>query len=86
MKIYSKFGLNEFVICLGYKGYMIKEYFANYHLHMRDVTFDLSDNSTIVHHRRTEPWRITLIETGASADGPGRRPGRVPRSRSHPRE
>jgi glucose-1-phosphate cytidylyltransferase len=79
MKIYSKFGLNDFVICLGYKGYMIKEYFANYDLHMSDVTFDLSNNSTIVHHRRAEPWRVTLVETGdKTMTG-----GRIRRAREH---
>lgn len=79
MKIYSKFGLRDFVICLGYKGYMIKEYFANYDLHMSDVTFDLSDNTTTVHHRRAEPWRVTLVDTGdATMTG-----GRVRRVREH---
>lgn len=79
MKIYSEHGLRDFVICLGYKGYMIKEYFANYDLHMSDVTFDLSDNRTIVHHRRAEPWRVTLVETGdATMTG-----GRIRRVREH---
>ncbi len=64
MRIYSKFGLRDFVICLGYKGYVIKEYFANYDLHMSDVTFDMTNNSSIVHHRRAEPWRVTLVDTG----------------------
>ena len=64
MKIYSKFGLNDFVICLGYKGYLIKEFFSNYDLHMSDVTFDLSGNPTTIHQRRTEPWRVTLVDTG----------------------
>jgi len=72
MKIYSRFGLNDFVICLGYKGYMIKEFFSNYDLHMADVTFDMSANSTIVHHRRTEPWRVTLVETGETTMTGGR--------------
>jgi glucose-1-phosphate cytidylyltransferase len=72
MKIYSKFGLNDFVICLGYKGYMIKEFFSNYNLHMADVTFDLSNNSTIVHHHRAEPWRVTLVETGDATMTGGR--------------
>ena len=67
------------MICLGYKGYMIKEYFANYDLHMSDVTFDLSDNTTIVHHRRAEPWRVTLVDTGeATMTG-----GRIRRVREH---
>jgi glucose-1-phosphate cytidylyltransferase len=64
MKIYSAHGLNEFVVCLGYKGYMIKEYFANYFLHTADVTIDLSRNETTIHHNRSEPWRITLVDTG----------------------
>lgn len=64
MKIYSVHGINDFVICLGYKGYMIKEYFANYFLHMSDVTFDMSVNKMEVHHRSAEPWRITLVDTG----------------------
>jgi len=63
MKIYSAFVLNEFIICLGYKGYMIKEFFSNYNLHMADITIDVSTNSTIIHHRRTEP-KITLVDTG----------------------
>jgi glucose-1-phosphate cytidylyltransferase len=79
MQIYSHFGLHDFVICLGYKGYMIKEYFANYDLHTSDVTFDLSNNSTIVHHRRAEPWRVTLVDTGdATMTG-----GRIRRVRQH---
>lgn len=64
MKLYSAHGINEFVICLGYKGYAIKEYFANYFLHQADVTFDIAGNSIEVHSRRAEPWRVTLIETG----------------------
>ena len=64
MKIYSRFGLNDFIICLGYKGYMIKEFFSNYHIHMADVTFDLLEHSTTVHRKRAEPWRVTLVETG----------------------
>jgi glucose-1-phosphate cytidylyltransferase len=64
MKIYSHFGLNDFIICCGYKGYVIKEYFANYFLHMSDVTFDLNTDSVEVHRKRAEPWRITLVETG----------------------
>lgn len=79
MRIYSKCGLNDFVICLGYKGYMIKEYFVNYHLHMSDVTFDLSNNSTIVHNRRAEPWRVTLVDTGDDT----MTGGRVRRVREH---
>lgn len=64
MKIYSAHGVNDFVICCGYKGYLIKEYFANYFLHMSDVTFDMSKNSMEVHQRSAEPWRVTLIDTG----------------------
>lgn len=63
MKIYSAHGINEFVICLGYKGYVIKEYFANYFLHSSDVTFDLTNNSMEVHHKKAEPWKVTLIDT-----------------------
>lgn len=64
MKIYSSHGLRDFVICLGYKGYLIKEYFANYFLHMSDVTFDLSTNSMEIHQNTSEPWRVTLVDTG----------------------
>jgi glucose-1-phosphate cytidylyltransferase len=64
MKIYSCYDINEFVICLGYKGYMIKEYFANYFLHMSDVTLDLNENKMSVHQNYCEPWKITLIDTG----------------------
>lgn len=64
MKIYSAHGVNDFVICCGYKGYMIKEYFANYFLHMSDVTFDIAKNQMQVHQRHAEPWRVTLVDTG----------------------
>lgn len=64
MKIYSHYGINDFVICLGYKGYVIKEYFANYFLHMSNVTFDMTANRMEVHERYAEPWRVTLIDTG----------------------
>ena len=64
MKIYSHHGVNDFIICLGYKGYMIKEYFANYFLHMSDVTFDMEHNRMEVHQRKAEPWRVTLVDTG----------------------
>ena len=64
MKTYSFHGVNEFVICCGYKGYMIKEYFANYFLHVSDVTFDISENRMEVHRERAEPWRVTLVDTG----------------------
>jgi len=64
MKIYSYYGINDFVICCGYKGYMIKEYFANYFLHMSDVTIDMKKNSMEVHQQFAEPWRVTLVDTG----------------------
>ncbi len=64
MKIYSAHGVNDFVICCGYKGYLIKEYFANYFLHMSDVTFDMEHNRMEVHQRKAEPWRVTLVDTG----------------------
>ena len=64
MKLYSHHGIQEFVVCCGYKGYIIKEYFANYFLHMSDVTFDMSRNAMEVHHRNAEPWKVTLVDTG----------------------
>jgi glucose-1-phosphate cytidylyltransferase len=64
MKIYSAHGVNDFVICCGYRGYVIKEYFANYFLHMSDVTFDVQGNRMEVHHKYAEPWRVTLVDTG----------------------
>ena len=64
MKVYSAHGVDEFVICCGYKGYVIKEYFANYFLHTSDVTFDMSDNSMVVHRKTADPWRVTLVDTG----------------------
>ncbi len=64
MKIYSSHGINDFIICLGYKGYVIKEYFANYYLHMSNVTFDMSNNRMEVHENKVEPWRVTLVDTG----------------------
>jgi glucose-1-phosphate cytidylyltransferase len=64
MKIYSAHGINDFVVCCGYKGYLIKEYFANYFLHMSDVTFDMSKNEMQVHQHKAEPWRVTLVDTG----------------------
>ena len=72
MKIYSHYGFNEFIICLGYKGYMIKEYFANYFLHMSDVTIDMKNNQTEIHHNYSEPWKISLIDTGDSTMTGGR--------------
>ncbi len=64
MKIYSHHGINEFIICLGYKGYVIKEYFQNYFLHMSNVTFDMKTNAMEVHDASAEPWRVTLVDTG----------------------
>ena len=64
MKIYSHYGINEFIVCCGYKGYVIKEYFANYFLHMSDVTFDMSENRMAVHNQKAEPWKVTLVDTG----------------------
>jgi glucose-1-phosphate cytidylyltransferase len=72
MKIYSAHGIDEFVICLGYKGYMIKEYFANYYLHTCDVTFDVAAGSMEVHRSATEPWRVTLVDTGEETQTGGR--------------
>ena len=64
MKIYSNHGINEFIICCGYKGYVIKEYFANYFLHQSDITFNMSNNEMKIHQERAEPWKVTLIDTG----------------------
>jgi len=64
MKMYSHHGINEFIVCCGYKGYVIKEYFANYFLHMSDVTFDMSENRMTVHNQKAEPWKVTLVDTG----------------------
>lgn len=64
MKIYSAYGINEFIVCCGYKGYVIKEYFANYFMHMSDVTFDIGKNHMEVHERYAEPWKVTLVDTG----------------------
>jgi glucose-1-phosphate cytidylyltransferase len=72
MKIYSHYGINDFVICLGYKGYLIKEYFANYFLHMSDVTFDMQQNRMEVHQKHVEPWRVTLVNTGENTLTGGR--------------
>ena len=72
LKIYSHYGINEFVICCGYKGYVIKEYFANYFLHTCDVTFDMKDNSMDIHSKHTEPWKITLVDTGEGTMTGGR--------------
>ncbi len=72
MKIYSHYGVNEFIICLGYKGYVIKEYFANYFLHMSDVTFDMQNNQMTVHNQHAEPWKVTLVDTGDDSMTGGR--------------
>ncbi len=72
MKVYSAYGINDFIICLGYKGYFIKEYFANYFLHRTDMTFDLKNNKTEIHQNGTEPWRVTLIDTGEKTMTGGR--------------
>ncbi len=72
MKIYSAHGINDFVICVGYKGYLIKEYFANYSLHLSDVTFDMRENSMEVHEKFAEPWRVTIVDTGDSTETGGR--------------
>lgn len=72
LKLYSAYGVNDFIICCGYKGYVIKEYFANYFLHMSDVTFDMVSNEMIVHQRKTEPWKVTLVDTGENSLTGGR--------------
>lgn len=72
MKIYAAHGLTEFIVCCGYRGYMIKEYFANYFLHMSDVTFDMSNNKMEVHQRHAEPWKVTLVDTGEDTMTGGR--------------
>jgi glucose-1-phosphate cytidylyltransferase len=72
LKMYSHHGINDFVICCGYKGYLIKEYFANYFLHMSDVTFDMRSNRMEVHHKRAEPWNVTVVDTGDNAMTGGR--------------
>ena len=72
MKIYSAHGIHDFVICCGYKGYVIKEYFANYFLHMSDITFDMQNNKMEVHQRNAEPWRVTLVDTGEDTMTGGR--------------
>lgn len=79
MKIYSAYGINDFIICCGYKGYVIKEYFANYFLHVSDITFEMRENKMEVHVNGSEPWRVTLIDTGEKS-GTG---GRLKRVRSY---
>lgn len=72
MKIYSTYGINDFIVCLGYKGFMIKQYFANYFLYTSNVTFDIQNNKIEVHEQATEPWRVTLVETGENTGTGGR--------------
>jgi glucose-1-phosphate cytidylyltransferase len=72
MKMYSHYGINDFIVCLGYKGYVIKEYFSNYFLHTSDVTFDMRDNKMEIHQKFAEPWKITLVDTGESTMTGGR--------------
>ena len=72
MKLYSFYGINEFIICCGYKGYMIKEYFANYLLHMSDITFDMKKNRMEVHSNHAEPWKVTVVDTGLETMTGGR--------------
>jgi glucose-1-phosphate cytidylyltransferase len=72
LKLYSHYGINDFIICCGYKGYVIKEYFANYFLHSSDVTIDMSENSMSVHQRNAEPWKVTLVDTGEATLTGGR--------------
>ena len=72
MKIYSHYEVNDFIICCGYKGYVIKEYFANYFTHQSDITFDMTENQMIVHEERAEPWKVTLVDTGDDSMTGGR--------------
>jgi len=72
LKYYSTFGIDDFIICCGYRGYVIKEYFANYFLHMSDVTFNMQENRMEVHHQHAEPWRVTLVDTGEETQTGGR--------------
>lgn len=72
MKMYSSHGIDDFIICCGYKGYVIKEYFANYFLHMSEVTIDMTNNSIEVHHQKAEPWKVTLVDTGEATQTGGR--------------
>ena len=72
LKLYSQQGVNDFIVCLGYKGYIIKEYFANYFLHNSDVTFDIAHNKMTVHNSVTEPWNVTLVDTGDNSGTGGR--------------
>ena len=72
LKMYSAHGINDFIICVGYKGYLIKEYFANYFIHMSDVTFDMTDNNMVIHQKKAEPWKVTLVDTGEDTMTGGR--------------
>lgn len=72
MKIYAHHGVNDFIICCGYKGYIIKEYFANYFIHMSDITYDMSNNTVQVHHKKAEPWKVTMVDTGETTQTGGR--------------
>lgn len=72
MKTYAVHGINDFIICCGYKGYLIKEYFANYFLHQSDITFDMKDNSSKIHQNNAEPWTVTLVDTGENTMTSGR--------------
>lgn len=72
MKMYSNYGINDFIICCGYKGYVIKEYFSNYCLHNSDVTFDMKNNTSKIHHKRVDPWTVTLVDTGEDSMTGGR--------------
>ena len=72
LKIYSSYGINEFIICLGYKGYLVKEYFSNYFLHTNDVTFDMNDEKVLFHSRKSEDWKVTLVDTGELTQTGGR--------------
>ncbi len=72
MKVYSHYGVNDFIVCLGYRGFMVKEYFANYFLHMSDVTFDMENNNMEVHQAKAEPWKVTLVDTGDNTMTGGR--------------
>ena len=85
MKIYGHWGITDFVVCLGYKGYVIKEYFANYRLHTSDVTFDLSTGDMQIVANTTEPWRVTLVDTGQESMTGGRLRRVMPHLRGHPR-
>jgi glucose-1-phosphate cytidylyltransferase len=84
MKVYSHYGFNDFIVCLGYKGYLIKEYFANYYLHMSDVTFHIAENRMEVHRETAEPWRVTLVDTGEDTMTGGRLKRVIPHVANEP--